>query len=532
MAGAGGTPLQRALSGFWAGVPDPADSDAQLLERFLAGSEPAFAAIVRRHGPMVSGVCRRVLGHRQDAEDAFQAAFMVLSRRAGSIRKSASLASWLYGVAYRVACKARRARVSRMRERRSDVSPRLRVGLTEGPDAAWRELCAILDEELNRLPERYRAALVLCYLEGKSNEEAAQQLGCTKGTVSSRIWRGRALLRDRLARRGLTLSGGAAVGLFAVGAVSAAVPGRLVHDSVQAALAFSVRTAANGKLVTPAAILAQEVMRTMFWTKHKLIVSLILAMAFSVGGGSLLLGKVLTAPPQQLQAGGNQVAENAQAGAPDAPAGGKRDVEADKRKSTDNLKHIGLAMHGYHNDFKHFPPAAILGKDKKALLSWRVAILPYLDEDVLFKEFKLDEAWDSPHNKKLLARMPKVYAPPGIKTPQPHSTFYRVFVGPGTVFENPQGNRIADITDGSSNTLLVAEAGAAVPWTKPEELPYDKNKALPALGGLFDGDFYASVVDASVVRVSRKADARLIHLFIQRNDGNALNLGDLRKEEP
>jgi RNA polymerase sigma factor (sigma-70 family) len=529
MSGANGSPLLRLLSGFWAGVPDPVDSDAQLLARFIAGSEPAFGALVRRHGPMVFGVCRRVLGHLQDAEDAFQAAFMVLARQAGSIRKSASLASWLYGVAFRVACKARRAKRCRpIGETHAQFAP---VD-SAVPDAAWRELCAILDEELNRLPEAYRSVLVLCYLEGKTNEDAAKHLGCSKGTVSSRVWRGRTLLRERLIRRGLTLSAGVAVGLFGVSTASGAVPGKLVYATVRAAIAFTVRTATDGQIATPAAILAQEVMRTMFLTNHKFIVTVTLALALSVGGGGLVLEKVLTAPPEQPKAATSQVTKNTQAAAQASTADAQRDLQADKRKSLDNLKRIGLAMHSYHDDFKHLPPAAIIGKDNKALLSWRVAILPYVDEAALFKEFKLDEAWDSPHNQKLLARMPKVYAPPGIKTEQPHSTFYRVFVGPGTVFENPQGCRLQEITDGTSNTLMVVEAGAAVPWTKPQELPYQKNKPLPALGGLFGGDFYALVADGSVLKVGKNYNVRPMHLFIQRNDGNVLDLGNLSKQEP
>jgi RNA polymerase sigma factor (sigma-70 family) len=514
--------------GFWAGVPDPVDSDAQLLARFVGGSEPAFGALVRRHGPMVFGVCRRVLGHFEDAEDAFQAAFMVLARQATSIRKSASLASWLYGVAFRVACKARRARghriVGEAHARGAPADPAT-------PDAAWRELCAILDEELSRLPEVYRAALVLCYLEGKTNEEAAKQLGCTKGTVSSRVWRGRALLRERLIRRGLTLSAGVAVGLFGVGTASAAVPGRLVYAAVHGAIEFTVGTAAGGKVATPAAILAQEVMRTMLLTSHKFIMTLTVALALGVCGGGLVLEKVLTAPPGEQKADARQAIDNAPAAAAVAAVDDKRDLQADKRQSLDNLKMIGLGMHNYHSDFRHFPPAAIMGKNKKPLLSWRVAILPYLDEAALFKEFKLDEAWDSPHNQKLLARMPRVYAPPGVKTATPHSTFYRVFVGPGTMYDNPQGCQIQDLTDGTSNTLMAVEAGTAVPWTKPEELPYQKDKVLPALGGLFGGDFYALVADGSVLRVGKKYNERLMHLFIQRNDGNPLNLGDLVKQD-
>jgi RNA polymerase sigma factor (sigma-70 family) len=529
MSGASGSPLARFLSGFWANVPDPVDSDEQLLARFVAGSEPAFGALVRRHGPMVFGVCRRLLGHVQDAEDAFQAAFMVLANQAGSIRKSASVASWLYGVAYRVACKAQRAKRRRLA---GESGTRYAPALSAGPDSAWRELCAILDEELNRLPEKYRAVLVLCYLEGKSNEAAARQLGCTKGTVSSRIWRGRELLRERLTRRRLTLSAGVAVGLFGVGTASGAVPGKLIYATVQAAIHFTVGGAAGGHVATPAVLLAQEVLRTMFLTNYKFIVTMTLALALSVFGGGMILQKVQTAPPETPKAAPRRVTETAPVAVQASPAVAQRDLQADKRKSMDNLKHIGLAMHSYCGDFGHFPPAAIMARDNKALLSWRVAILPYLDQGALFKEFKLDEAWDSPHNQKLLARMPDVYAPPGIKTVQPHATFYRVFVGPGTIFESTQGCRPGEIADGTSNTLMVVEAGEPVPWTKPQELPYQKDKALPALGGILDGDFCALVADGSVHVMDRNPNARLMHLFIQRSDGITFYPSDLQKKQP
>jgi RNA polymerase sigma factor (sigma-70 family) len=206
MALANGGPVVRFLRRFQSGFPGVPDSDEQLLARFVRGrEEPAFGALVRRHGPMVFGVCRRLLGHWQDAEDACQATFLVLARHAGSIRKPGSLASWLYGVAVRVANKARSAALRRRQEEQQAPG---RIADSALPDAAWRELRAILDEELIRLPERYRAPLVLCYLEGTTNEAAARQLGCTKGTVSSRLARARDLLRRRLTRRGLALSGG------------------------------------------------------------------------------------------------------------------------------------------------------------------------------------------------------------------------------------------------------------------------------------------------------------------------------------
>jgi RNA polymerase sigma factor (sigma-70 family) len=179
-------------------------TDAALLERFARGDEAAFELLVWRHGPMVLGACRRVLRHEQDAEDAFQATFLALARRAAAIRKSQSLGGWLYTVAHRVALRAREDRDARPyiaeltgKEPAADPRP--------GPaeELARREVGPLLESEVARLPEKYRAAFVLCYLEGKTNEEAAELLGCPKGTVLSRLARARERLRRRLAGRHL-----------------------------------------------------------------------------------------------------------------------------------------------------------------------------------------------------------------------------------------------------------------------------------------------------------------------------------------
>src|SRR5262249_22314422 len=180
-------------------------SDAQLLERCAAGhEESAFAALLARHGRLVWGVCRHLLVGDQDAEDAFQATFLVLARRAGSIRKPDAVASWLYGVAHRVAWKARKmARIRRKHERKASVPPTQQL-----PDElAMRELQAILAEEVARLPEKYRAAFILCCLEGKTRQEVSGTFGCSEGTISSRIARARRLLAAALGRRGVMLSG-------------------------------------------------------------------------------------------------------------------------------------------------------------------------------------------------------------------------------------------------------------------------------------------------------------------------------------
>src|SRR5262245_15160128 len=185
-------------------------TDAQLLHEFVQRrEETAFAALVQRHAPMVYGVCRRMLSREPDAEDAFQATFMVLARRAGSIRKRQSLAGWLYGVARRVALKAR-LRAARQRDaERQGMDP---ASKTNGPEAAEQaartENGAVLDEELQQLPEKYRLPLILCYFQGRTYEEAADELGLPSGSMGKRLHQAQDQLRQRLVRRGVALSTG------------------------------------------------------------------------------------------------------------------------------------------------------------------------------------------------------------------------------------------------------------------------------------------------------------------------------------
>jgi hypothetical protein len=151
-----------------------------------------------------------------------------------------------------------------------------------------------------------------------------------------------------------------------------------------------------------------------------------------------------------------------------------------------NLKQIGLALESYHRDHGRFPPSAVYSPDGRPLYSWRVLILPYLDQKDLYDEFDLKEAWDGPHNRELLARRPAVYGPVGIATDST-LTYSQVFIGHGAAFEGRQGTTLADFPDGPERTLLVVEAGAPVPWTKPVDLPYTVAGQLPALGGVFQG---------------------------------------------
>jgi RNA polymerase sigma factor (sigma-70 family) len=256
-----------------AGPGGPPGTDRQLLEAFSArGDEAAFAALVACHGPMVLRVCRRVLGHEQDAEDAFQATFLVLARSADSIRRREALASWLYGVAYRTALKARRSAA----RRRSAEARLLALAPRPAPPPTWDEVQAALDEEVRRLPEAFRAAFVLCALEDRTKAEAAAELGCKEGTVSSRLDRARRLLRARLARRGIELS--ALLALLSLGKGGrAAVPTALAQATVRFGLLAAAGGAAAGVIPAHVATLAAGGSRAMVLGKTGLVAVVLLA---------------------------------------------------------------------------------------------------------------------------------------------------------------------------------------------------------------------------------------------------------------
>ena len=202
-------PLAQHLERLWNSGTVSGLSDAELVRRFTSSvgpaAEQAFEALLGRHGPMVLGVCRHILRRPQDVDDAFQATFLVLVRKARSIRVDESLGPWLYGVAYRTAIRARSKAARHHLEEMNDLEAA--AADPAGGAFAW-EIRPMLHEELNRLPEKYRSPIVLCHLEGKSHEEAARMLDWPVGTLSGRLSRGRQLLKDRLQRRGLTASAG------------------------------------------------------------------------------------------------------------------------------------------------------------------------------------------------------------------------------------------------------------------------------------------------------------------------------------
>jgi hypothetical protein len=197
--------------------------------------------------------------------------------------------------------------------------------------------------------------------------------------------------------------------------------------------------------------------------------------------------------------------------------------------AANNLMQIGFAFHSYCDLHDGTWADDITDKDGRALLSWRVLLLQYLEEKTLFEEFKLDEPWDSENNKKLIAKMPKVYAPVRVKAKE-GETFYQRFVGKAALFnEKGSSYKISKIPDGTSNTALVAEAGDPVIWTKPADLPFNAKGPLPKLGGLFDGDFHILLCDGSVHRFKKNYDADEMRKVVIPDDGLPINFDKLLK---
>src|SRR5262249_868423 len=253
-------------------IPSEAEeaTDAALLDRFIsARDETAFAALVDRHGPLVLHVCRRVLGHLQDAEDAFQAVFLVLARKAATVSPRDALTAWLHGVAHRVALKARAAKLRQQRAGPPLVEPPADPRPDPLADLSARELLALVDEEVRRLPHVYRLPVILCCLEGRSLEEAARQLGWTLGSVKGRLERGRARLHARLIGRGLTLSAVLTAAELSRGAGSAAEVARLMASTVQAARMFAAGPTAGQEASAQATALAREGIKGMTLARLK-----------------------------------------------------------------------------------------------------------------------------------------------------------------------------------------------------------------------------------------------------------------------
>jgi hypothetical protein len=346
--------------------------------------------------------------------------------------------------------------------------------------------------------------------------------------VGVRVARARDILRDRLTRRGLALPATLAGAALAPSTVSAAaVPTALAASTVKAAIGVAAgKSLAIGGVSAAVSHLTQGVLKTMTLTKK---IAVVTACILAVGLVSTGVVWVALQPTQEELAA--------------------------RSKNMNNLRRIALAINELTAiaDVKErrYPEAAI-SKDGKPLLSWRVAILPFLNGcKPLYDRFHLDEPWDSPHNKTLLKEMPEVYAPVTGKAVPRFSTYYQVFVGPGALFERVEGRKpepslarldrdqgtILTGTRGTSVfdvpddfTILVVEAATPVPWTKPEDLTFDKDKPLPKLGGQFTDGFFVAYVNGIVRLFSKKIDPATIRALITRNGGEQVTPEQLDPE--
>jgi RNA polymerase sigma factor (sigma-70 family) len=311
-------------------VPPPeggAITDAELVGRFARlRDETAFELLIWRHGGMVLGVCRRLLRHEQDTEDAFQATFLALARKAGSISRREATASWLYRVAYRVALRAKARMVSFEPLPVDQPAP-----AAEG-DFEWRDLRPVLDEELNRLPEKLRAAVVLCYLEGLTTEQAARQLRCPKGTVLSRLSRARERLGRRLGRRGITLSVATLGAALSETTASASVPLALVDGTIKASFMYAAGHVPAGAIAVHIPSLTEGVLKAMFLTKLKIALAVVLLATGLVGAGVGLYGPALQGAEQSGANKNAQANQFAAAKLADHPAAAKQGEPIDPAK--------------------------------------------------------------------------------------------------------------------------------------------------------------------------------------------------------
>jgi len=505
--GPGGTGA--AIRQLWDGGTAAGLGDAELLDRFARrGDQAAFSALVTRHGALVLGVCRRVLGDEHAAEDASQAVFLVLARKAGSVSRPDRLAAWLHGVAVRT---SRRAKTMTARRRSREALAASSPRQTE--DSPADDLRRVIDQELARLPEKYRAPVLLCDLGGRSIDEAAGVLGWPRGTVGTRLRKARGVLKSRLTRRGVGLGAGLALAHFSGPPVSAA----WVARTTQSATHYAAPGSAAAVTATPTALLADRVIRGMLMTQFKLVAAL--AGTVLIGGGGLLT----------LRAG-----YQGKAGDPPAAAGRPATTAAEEQEvaradDTLRLKKVGLALHMYTSANAHLPPAAVRSAEGKPLLSWRVTVLPFLNDPAataLYEKFHLDEPWDGPHNKVLLSSMPADYTPRG-PSGVVGGTDIKVFVGPGATFEDGKVVTPKSITDGTSATLMAVQAGPPVPWTKPEDISFSPDKPLPKLAGPLKGGVLALMVDGSVHFVSDAVKPWTVLAGVVRNDGGGVKPADL-----
>lgn len=292
-------------------------TDGQLLSSFIHHKDAAaLATLIRRHGPMVWGVCRRMLPNHHDAEDAFQAVFLVLVQKAAALPDKEMVGNWLYGVAQQTAVRMRALAAKRgVRERHVAVMPEP----TSAEQYVWNDLKPVLDEELSRLPDKYRVVIVLCDLEDRTRKEVARQLAIPEGTVASRLATARAMLAKRLAGRGVIISGGLLGALLAQQAASACLPMMMVSSTIKTATLITAGQGLAGAASPTVAALVTGVTKTMLVSKIKVVLAVVLVVGLALGGGGVGAGLFSSPMASAQQSGIGPDGDNSQNGHKDKP---------------------------------------------------------------------------------------------------------------------------------------------------------------------------------------------------------------------
>jgi RNA polymerase sigma factor (sigma-70 family) len=289
------TPMNRVTQHILAACERDGMTDGELVNRFLSHQDDdAIAALIRRHGPMVWGVCRRLLRSHHDAEDAFQATFLVLVKKAATLPNRETVGNWLYGVAHQTAVRMRAMVAKRgVREKQVEVMPEPATA----EQYVWNDLAPVVDEELSRLPDKYRVLIVLCDLEGVTRRDVAQRLGIPEGTTASRLATARAMLAKRLARRGVVMSGVLLGAVLSQQSAWASVPALVVSKTIKVASFMAAGQAAKGVMSVKVAALTEGVLKAMFLNKLKGVLAVGLVALICIGGGVMVTPMVMGKQP-------------------------------------------------------------------------------------------------------------------------------------------------------------------------------------------------------------------------------------------
>ena len=522
-------PSMNVLRGLRSTLNADGPTDADLLNRYVSERDPAaFELLVWRYAGLVLNVARAVTKDHHTAEDATQATFLAFARKAASVHRGEAVPAWLTKVARRVAVRAAKRLQPSMSAGLETLPARLEL-----PNSG--EESFILHDELARLPDRFRVPILLCYFDGLTQEEAARRLGWPVGTVASRISRAKDRLQNRLTRRGVLVPTAGIVALLTTDNVASA-SSRFVSATSHAATAFAGGQENLGTSTTVIE-LAHGALRTMTISKLQWTAGLVAAcgMVLTFGGvwaAGQGAGAAPTPDPTLVVVA--QVKPKPAEKPAEEPAKPVNTSSLHRQRSLNNLKQLMLAIQNYEAVYGRLP-CDIRDKDGKPLLSWRVAILPFIEQAAFYNRFKLDEPWDSEHNIQFSKIVVKLYAS-GVTPAGSSHTYYQVFAGPGTAFDpasvekvaagapgnyyRSKFNLAAAIPDGTSNTLGIVEAGPPVVWTKPADLPFDVKKPLPKMEGPYANALHVVACDGAAYSLKRDIDAEVLKNLIGRDDGN------------